>query len=165
MFCCHAIKKDTRKVNMKPIMAPTQETQMLMERMRLANQLQDEIAKPMVKLRMLLIGCQNDLPESPVRNQIEDAMTQVDDCLHASRQIIATLWDERPNKTASNIGLTPREEQILRHLAKGEANKTIARALDVTEGTIKVHIKAILRKLDFENRTQAAIYALGHGIV
>ena len=60
--------------------------------------------------------------------------------------------------------LTPREEQILQRLAKGEANKVIARNLSVSEGTVKVHIKAILKKLDLTNRTQAAIYAHEHDI-
>lgn len=63
------------------------------------------------------------------------------------------------------LGLTPREEEILRHIARGESNKGIARSLDVTEGTIKVHIKAILKKLDMNNRTQAAIYAYERGLV
>ncbi|MFT7433702.1 MAG: DNA-binding NarL/FixJ family response regulator [Alphaproteobacteria bacterium] len=63
------------------------------------------------------------------------------------------------------MGLTPREEEILRHIAHGESNKGIARNLGVTEGTIKVHIKAILKKLDMNNRTQAAIYAHERGLV
>lgn len=62
------------------------------------------------------------------------------------------------------IGLTPREEEILRHIARGESNKGIARNLKVTEGTVKVHIKAILKKLDMNNRTQAAIYAYERGL-
>lgn len=65
----------------------------------------------------------------------------------------------------AEMGLTPREEEILRHIAKGQSNKTIARDLDVTEGTVKVHIKAILKKLNMSNRTQAAIYAYEKGLV
>ncbi|MAI08943.1 MAG: DNA-binding response regulator [Magnetococcales bacterium] len=65
---------------------------------------------------------------------------------------------------AQEVGLTPREEEILRYIARGESNKGIARSLDVTEGTIKVHIKAILKKLDMNNRTQAAIYAYERGL-
>ena len=66
---------------------------------------------------------------------------------------------------AQEVGLTPREEEILRYIAKGLSNKCIARELDVTEGTVKVHIKAILKKLDMGNRTQAAIYAYERGLV
>jgi DNA-binding NarL/FixJ family response regulator len=71
------------------------------------------------------------------------------------------------NRRAQGVemGLTPREEEILRYIAKGMSNKGIARELDVTEGTIKVHIKAILKKLGIQNRTQAAIYAYEKGIV
>lgn len=66
---------------------------------------------------------------------------------------------------AAEAGLTPREEEILRHIARGLSNKCIARELDVTEGTIKVHIKAILKKLNMTNRTQAAIYAYERGMM
>lgn len=59
--------------------------------------------------------------------------------------------------------LSEREEQILKALVKGHSNKTIARMCVVTEATIKVHMKSILRKMQVANRTQAAIRALEHG--
>jgi two-component system, NarL family, nitrate/nitrite response regulator NarL len=55
--------------------------------------------------------------------------------------------------------LSPREAEILRCLMLGDANKVIARKCDVTEATIKVHVKAILRKIGASNRTQAAMWA------
>jgi two-component system nitrate/nitrite response regulator NarL len=55
--------------------------------------------------------------------------------------------------------LSAREAQILTCLTKGEPNKVIARKLDITEATIKVHVKAILRKIGASNRTQAAMWA------
>jgi two-component system, NarL family, nitrate/nitrite response regulator NarL len=58
--------------------------------------------------------------------------------------------------------LSEREAQILRYLMAGEPNKVIARILDVAEATVKVHIKAILRKVGVANRTQAAMWATGH---
>jgi two-component system nitrate/nitrite response regulator NarL len=58
--------------------------------------------------------------------------------------------------------LSPREAEILRGLMRGEPNKVIARNLDVTEATIKVHVKAILRKIGAGNRTQAALWATEH---
>lgn len=64
----------------------------------------------------------------------------------------------------AETGLTPREEEILRHVARGESNKFIARILDLSEGTVKVHVKAILKKLGMQNRTQAAIYAHDNGL-
>jgi two-component system, NarL family, nitrate/nitrite response regulator NarL len=55
--------------------------------------------------------------------------------------------------------LSTRETQILNCLRQGAPNKAIARRLDVAEATVKVHIKAILRKIGVANRTQAAIWA------
>jgi two-component system nitrate/nitrite response regulator NarL len=55
--------------------------------------------------------------------------------------------------------LSMREAEILGCLTKGEPNKVIARKLDITEATIKVHVKAILRKIGASNRTQAAMWA------
>ena len=55
--------------------------------------------------------------------------------------------------------LSGREAQILHCLTKGASNKLIARDLGVAEATIKVHVKAILRKVKAANRTQAAMWA------
>jgi two-component system nitrate/nitrite response regulator NarL len=55
--------------------------------------------------------------------------------------------------------LSAREAQILNCLREGAPNKVIARKLDITEATIKVHVKAILRKIGATNRTQAAMWA------
>jgi len=59
--------------------------------------------------------------------------------------------------------LSGRESQILSGLVKGLANKIIARQCDITESTVKVHMKSILRKIQVANRTQAAIWAREHG--
>ncbi|MFL5129008.1 MAG: response regulator transcription factor [Microvirga sp.] len=58
--------------------------------------------------------------------------------------------------------LSNREAEILRCLMRGEPNKVIAKKLAVTESTIKVHVKAILRKIGAANRTQAALWATEH---
>jgi two-component system, NarL family, nitrate/nitrite response regulator NarL len=58
--------------------------------------------------------------------------------------------------------LSTREKCILDCLADGSPNKVIARRVDVAEATVKVHVKAILRKIGVQNRTQAAIWALHH---
>lgn len=60
------------------------------------------------------------------------------------------------------IALSRREMAILRTLTEGASNKIIARKLVITESTVKVHMKAILRKLRLQNRTQAAIWARTH---
>jgi two-component system, NarL family, nitrate/nitrite response regulator NarL len=59
-------------------------------------------------------------------------------------------------------GLSVRETVILRCLMDGDSNKIIARKYDITEATVKVHVKAILRKIQAKNRTQAAIWAASH---
>src|SRR3546814_6994009 len=60
--------------------------------------------------------------------------------------------------------LTDRERQILQCLLNGYSNKLIARALGITEGTVKVHLKSLMKKIDANNRTQAALWARNHGI-
>jgi two-component system nitrate/nitrite response regulator NarL len=64
-----------------------------------------------------------------------------------------------------NSKLSEREAQIMDSLVKGHANKVIARTFDISEATVKVHIKSILRKIRVANRTQAAIWALENGTV
>jgi two-component system, NarL family, nitrate/nitrite response regulator NarL len=63
---------------------------------------------------------------------------------------------------SDGVGLSPREREILSHLVEGRSNKEIARYLDITEATVKVHLKSVLRKIKVENRTQAAIWALAN---
>ncbi|WFU18456.1 response regulator transcription factor [Bradyrhizobium sp. CB3481] len=58
--------------------------------------------------------------------------------------------------------LSPRERSILRCLIEGDSNKCIARKIEIAEATVKVHIKAILRKIQVQNRTQAAIWGVNH---
>jgi two-component system nitrate/nitrite response regulator NarL len=70
--------------------------------------------------------------------------------------------DLRPGTLLSD--LTPREQEILRHLAEGQSNKGIARALDITDGTVKLHVKSILRKLGVRSRVEAAVIAVEHGL-
>lgn len=55
--------------------------------------------------------------------------------------------------------LSPREHEILAHIARGASNKEIARALNIAETTVKIHVQHILRKLKLSSRVQAAVYA------
>jgi NarL family two-component system response regulator LiaR len=61
--------------------------------------------------------------------------------------------------------LTPRESDVLRHLAVGASNRTVAAALSVSEETVKTHVANVLSKLQVENRAQAAVQALKRGLV
>lgn len=56
--------------------------------------------------------------------------------------------------------LTEREREILDHLARGESNKTIARALDISHDTVKLHVRHILSKLNLSSRVEAAVFAV-----
>nr|WP_300308263.1 two-component system response regulator NarL [Halomonas sp.] len=60
--------------------------------------------------------------------------------------------------------LTARERDILRILARGLSNKMIARELDISEGTVKVHVKHLFKKLDLRSRVEAAVWASKHGL-
>lgn len=76
-----------------------------------------------------------------------------------NRQVGPPDTDEeaRPNRQLSG-----REAAILNALVQGTPNKSIAYELNITEATVKVHVKAILRKIRVNNRTQAATWALSH---
>ena len=61
--------------------------------------------------------------------------------------------------------LSPREREILALIAKGDSNKHIARALDIAETTVKIHVQHILRKLGLTNRVHAAVYATERSVI
>jgi two-component system nitrate/nitrite response regulator NarL len=68
-----------------------------------------------------------------------------------------------PSPLNSVRGVTPREHEILQALVTGSSNKMIANRLGITEATVKIHLKTLLRKIDVNNRTQAAIWAVNNG--
>ena len=71
--------------------------------------------------------------------------------------------DDIEKETSPFAELTPRETEILGLLAEGQSNKAIARNLGISDGTVKLHVKAILRKLDVHSRVEAAVMAVEHG--
>ncbi len=73
----------------------------------------------------------------------------------------ALRTDARP-KSIAEAGLTEQEQRILEHIAGGLSNKLIARELDIAEGTVKVHVKHVLRKLNLRSRVEAAVWAVEH---
>lgn len=62
-------------------------------------------------------------------------------------------------------GLSSREMEVLLHIARGESNKEIASSLNIAESTVKIHVQNILKKLNVTSRVQAAVYAIGQGLV
>ena len=71
--------------------------------------------------------------------------------------------DETTRPTEALSDLTPREQEILIHVAEGQSNKMIAKALSITDGTVKLHVKSILRKLGVHSRVEAAVMAVEQG--
>jgi two-component system nitrate/nitrite response regulator NarL len=59
--------------------------------------------------------------------------------------------------------LSPREREILTHIARGDSNKEIAQLLNLADSTVKIHVQNIFKKLNITSRVQAAVYAIDHG--
>lgn len=70
-----------------------------------------------------------------------------------------------PGGDAQRSRLTAREMQVTQLLARGASNKVIARELDVSESTVKIHVQNVLKKLNLNSRVQIAVYAVEHGLV
>ena len=77
-------------------------------------------------------------------------------------KLVNLLQPARQSKTKENLlgQLTEREREILDHLAQGMSNKAIARALDISYDTVKLHVRHILSKLNFTSRVEAAVFAV-----
>ncbi|MBD1867147.1 response regulator transcription factor [Oculatella sp. FACHB-28] len=94
----------------------------------------------------------------------------------ALRSVVAgaSWWDETAtveiqalahSKTTNKSPLTPREQEILQLITAGKTTQEIAQTFYITPGTVRVHIHAILQKLDVRDRTQAALLALQKGLI
>jgi len=79
-------------------------------------------------------------------------------------QIIARSIQQSPNTSSVFEKLTKREVEILRHITLGDSNKVIGRVLGITEATVKVHIKNLLKKLSLRTRVEAAVWAVKNKI-
>jgi two-component system nitrate/nitrite response regulator NarL len=75
-------------------------------------------------------------------------------------QLLVTSLREKNRPTSlSEAGLTEQESRILEHLIEGKSNKLIAKDMDIAEGTVKVHVKHLLKKLNLRSRVEAAVWA------
>ena len=78
---------------------------------------------------------------------------------------LVRLYDQKGQDANSLLdALTPREREILTHLARGESNKAIARTLDISHDTVKLHVRHILAKLNMTSRVEAAVFAVEHRV-
>lgn len=91
-----------------------------------------------------------------------DLMTHLLSRAHDSVEEAAPVMPSLPPLAANGRPLSDREVDILSCLTDGASNKLIARRFGIAESTVKIHVKGILRKINAQNRTQAAIWALAH---
>src|SRR6266511_5383951 len=77
----------------------------------------------------------------------------------------ADLGTAEPASASPLAHLSPREQEILRAVARGASNKEIGRELGIAETTVKIHVQHVLRKLDVSSRVQAAVIASEHGLI
>jgi two-component system nitrate/nitrite response regulator NarL len=108
----------------------------------------DEVVLPIQFIKELLI-----------KEPVIEELASIHEATPAMR---AMELPENPAPQSHN--LSSREAAILLYLVQGVSNKDIARKLVITEATVKVHVKAILRKIRVKNRTQAAIWAMKHSL-
>jgi DNA-binding NarL/FixJ family response regulator len=83
----------------------------------------------------------------------------------AGKRVIPSDVADRLAEYTPRVELTAREVEVLRLVAKGLRNKEVARVIGRTEGTVKVHLKNILEKLEVDDRTEAVTIALQRGII
>ena len=107
-----------------------------------------------------LVGLLREAPPRPPQAPDEPAATSPPLAPAATPRAPPSLSSSDPIHT-----LSPRETEILKLIARGDSNKLIARALDIAETTVKIHVQHILRKLDLANRVHAAVYATERGVV
>lgn len=108
--------------------------------------------------RALSAAARGYLLKDMMRTDLISAIRAVQRCIPAP--IAARLADHTPR-----IGLTPRELEVLRLVADGLSNAQVAERIGRTEGTVKVHLKNILQKLDVHDRTEAVTTALRRGFI
>lgn len=106
-------------------------------------------------LELVLLG-QHMFPRGLARMLLEPVAEPAPEARAVLPVPLLPLIPDRQRATTLSV----REHEILRCLVDGLPNKAIARALDITEATVKVHIKGLLRKMNMSNRTQAAVWAL-----
>jgi DNA-binding NarL/FixJ family response regulator len=100
-----------------------------------------------------------------LKNQVRKELLETIRVVHSGkRRILPEIASEIAEHFADDV-LTQREVEVLKRVAAGKPNKLIAAELDISEGTVKTHMKSILPKLDASDRTHAVMIALKRGIL
>ncbi len=120
---------------------------------------------PAVIRACLAAGAVGFLPKSEPAEVLQQALRLVlGGGSYMPAQALADLRHGAAPPRPNASGLTPRQLDVLRCLMRGQPNKLIARELGLTEGTVKIHIAAILRVLQARNRTEAVVVARDLGL-
>jgi two-component system nitrate/nitrite response regulator NarL len=139
-------------------------------------------ARPQARIVVLADDCCSDLVVDALADGADGVLSRaiaIDPMiayLHlvvlGEKVIPSSVVDDMPSRSRARRSAMPdpadlsvRELAVLERIAAGRANKLISRDLGIAEGTVKVHVKSILRKLGLANRTQAALWAAGRGAV
>jgi two-component system, NarL family, nitrate/nitrite response regulator NarL len=109
------------------------------------------LGETVVPTPLLQAICDRAQPTTPAHSKVEDVCAPTSPALITDRGGDIGKHARRP--------FSMREAAVLNSLRRGESNKSIARTLQIAEATVKVHVKAILRKINAKNRTQAALWA------
>lgn len=111
--------------------------------------------------RALAAGARGYLLKTMPPSEVIEAIRQV----HAGRKRIPPDVAARLAEHLADESLTPREIEVLRHIAEGNRNKEIADKLSISEETVKVHVKHVMEKLGASDRTEAVSVAIRRGII
>jgi DNA-binding NarL/FixJ family response regulator len=124
---------------------------------------------PTIIARAASLGCHDYILKTQQLESLVSTILSAASGAARSAESLLTITCEkirRPRQMQDGaVPLTNREMQVLRHIAMGLSNRATARSLEIAEGTVKEHVQNILRKMDFNDRTQAAVWAIRQGIV
>lgn len=111
--------------------------------------------------RALQAGAKGYLLKDTPREELLEAIHAV----HAGRKHIPSEVAAKLAERLTSEALTEREQEVLQLIVAGQSNKEIGASLNITEGTVKVHVNSLLNKLGVSDRTQAVTEALRRGLV
>ena len=98
-------------------------------------------------------------PEDLMQQLAEAARGKITISERLTQLLVASLREKSRPTSLADAGLTEQENRILDHLVDGKSNKLIARDMGIAEGTVKVHVKHLLKKLNLRSRVEAAVWA------
>jgi DNA-binding NarL/FixJ family response regulator len=118
--------------------------------------------------RAIAAGAHDYILKTATRKELLDAINgaarNAEPARSGAFRRIAGAMTRREASSTVDVPLTPRETQVLRQLALGLSNREIADALEISVETVKEHVQNLLRKIALDDRTQAAVWAIRHGI-